>query len=385
MFRTSYLLALALSVSALAAPANVALAQRPADVAGPSRDLQTQPQRRTRPLREGVTGLGQNQDVIREPRFMVEAVNFHAVDESGPNSPGADEVFAIFEAGGQSMLTSVVEEVETGEMHEFDTAQRCILPAQDLDGARNDQWSCAPSGAPGPVQFTIALYELDPDYRGELAAFFGQGFEVCLGGPTDVLAATCVRDHSDLLFRHTFNYGVSEILMRLDPACRCFTETVAYRQTDWRGDSDYQVTIRITRVDDGRDMPAVDRNADTAMPIVYRNGMLSARPTQGLDFDAGAIALAGADLVFTRTLVSFQLTPSGGGRIWVGDATPRGYATCYAQRQSANYLTTPVALPAIGSHACYLTSDGRVGELRIASLTGSGDNAILTVAYTTWQ
>jgi hypothetical protein len=53
---------------------------------------------------------------------------------------------------------------------------------------------------------------------------------------------------------------------------------------------------------------------------------------------------------------------------------------------SANYVTGQVALPAAGSYACYVTSDGRVGELQIVSVTGAPvDPAALVIQFTTWQ
>lgn len=346
---------------------------------------QPTPPRRTRPMREGVTGFGQTQDVLTYPRFIVEAVNFHAVDESGPNSPGADEVFAIFQGPNYIVITNEVGSVETGDIEPFVAGQTCIWPAIDPDNRTNHQWACDPQGGRGPVRFGIRLFEDD-----ESSLSFSRP---CLrGGPNDVITERtgCETDNADVLFNADFTYEVADILARLDPSCRCLVQTARYTEEDWRGDMEYQVTFRITRVDDGREQPGVDRNPDSGggipTPVVHRSGTLSAVLDQDLEFDAGTVVASGGDFDFARISGSLFLTPQS-ARIWTGGATARGFATCYAERGSANYVTTRVALPAVGSYACYITSDGRVGEFRVDSVapTPLGGSVRLGVTYTTWQ
>src|SRR5262249_9702136 len=113
---------------------------------------------------------------------------------------------------------------------------------------------------------------------------------------------------------------------------------------------------------------------------------LMANAGQEFELDGGNVVGNGGDLAFNRTGMNmFQLNPSGGASIWAGNATPRGYATCFAQRGSANYVTNGVNVPANGSYACYVTSDGHVGELRIDSLTSMQLTGRLAITYTTWQ
>jgi hypothetical protein len=80
-----------------------------------------------------------------------------------------------------------------------------------------------------------------------------------------------------------------------------------------------------------------------------------------------------------------MLAPAGGAKIWPGDANARGYAACSAERGSGNYVATAVAAPAVGQYACYVTNNGRVGELRVDNLTTSFSTAVLSVSYTTWR
>src|SRR5262245_36070339 len=104
----------------------------------------------TRVGRTGVTGV-----IVSQPRSIVEAVSFKAVNESGYDVPRtSDEVFATFRAQGNAMLTDTVEQVDTGDEEEFPAHQNCIWGAVDPDGQQNGRWACSPQGSPGPIRFT---------------------------------------------------------------------------------------------------------------------------------------------------------------------------------------------------------------------------------------
>jgi hypothetical protein len=356
-------------------------------VVGPVRgyQVQTPPQPAQPSPRTGVTGFNnQTQDVIREPRFIVEAIEFKAVDETGPNNPGSDEIFAVFDNPQHTVVTGVYGNVDTDDVVAFPASQNCIWPAVDLDVSRNQRWQCNAQGGSGPVSFGITLYEIDPDYDNIIPA----GFCITLGS-TDLgapRARNCDTNHSDIAFRADFTFGVSDILAHLDQSCRCWTQTARYRETDWRGDLEYQVTFRITRVDDSGEPPAVDLSVDDE-PIIHRGGTIMTTQGRSFELDNGGTPQTGGDLNFTRAGGNHFLTPAGGAKIWVGGATPRGYGACFAQRMSANYVATQVSVPAIDSYACYVTSEGRVGEFRVDALSTSpiSGNSFLTLSYTTWQ
>ncbi|MEQ1707068.1 MAG: hypothetical protein ABL864_01905 [Terricaulis sp.] len=374
----------ALAFAALMAPASLlaatdtARAQAAPNVAGPVREYQAQPPARTRPLRDGVTGLGATQDVVREPRFIVEAVSFLAVDESGWTDLGSDEVFAVFsDVAGSGGRTSTFEDIDTSVGRNFDREQSCILPAIDPDGALNKVWACAPEGTRGPLNFSIGLYDED------VPSGWG-GFSFHCGTGVGDLGACSDGHHTDL-FNHDFTYDVAQILSRLDPSCRCFEETARQSRDD--SDAVYEVTFRITRVDTAGEPLGLDRNPPGATgPIVHRSGSLTAQLTQGFELDGGTVVTIGADFIFSRIPFTnmYFLTPNGGAKIWPGGVTARGYASCYAERASANYLTTAVTPATVGPHACYVTGDGRVGELQVTDFTPGGA-ATLSIDYTTWQ
>ena len=52
------------------------------------------------------------------PRFVVQALRFRANDESGPDSPGSDEVFAVWEADNVMAATHVFEDIDTTPLGE---------------------------------------------------------------------------------------------------------------------------------------------------------------------------------------------------------------------------------------------------------------------------
>ncbi len=118
----------------------------------------------------GVASAQRNVRVDRfEPtaRFIVEADSFTAVDESGFDSLGSDEIYAIWTSGDSGVSTSVVGDVDTGNTFHFPSTENCIFPIQApanrslLSGERGDEWSCVEGGAFAPVEFNVWLFEHD--------------------------------------------------------------------------------------------------------------------------------------------------------------------------------------------------------------------------------
>ncbi|MGH6952096.1 MAG: hypothetical protein ACREH4_14635, partial [Vitreimonas sp.] len=200
----------------------------------------------------------------------------------------------------------------------------------------------------------------------------------------EVSQRNCDTEYSNLLFRSEFSYQVAESMSRINGACRCFSETMRYRESSAQGAVEYLVTFRITRTDEGAVAAFPAGGADSAR-AVFRHGARSAALGQGFELDGGVTAALGPDLAFSGAAPSdFVLTPAGGAKIWPGDYAPRGYAACHAERRSAKYVTTGVA-PGVGQYVCYVTNSGRVGELRVDNLIASFNIAVLSVTFTTWQ
>ncbi len=100
-------------------------------------------------------------------RFIVEADSFTAVDESGLDWSGSDEIYAIWTSGESGVSTSIVDDVDTGDTVAFPRTENCIFPIEApdsgrlLSGERGDEWSCADGGAFAPVEFNVWLFEHD--------------------------------------------------------------------------------------------------------------------------------------------------------------------------------------------------------------------------------
>jgi hypothetical protein len=308
---------------------------------------------------------GQVGQLIPRPQFIVEAVSFKAIDESGWTDWTNDEVFAIFQSGQHTMVTRLWGSVDSGDLEYFPEGQTCILPAVDTDGV-NGRWACAPEGVRGPFGFTVTLYEKDPD----LSYPWGGAFCVPVGA-TDIVRGSCDTDNSNILFQQYYSYDVADILAHLNPDCRCATETVRQQHND----GNYEFTVRITRVD----TPPVFHRPLHELAPADDSGTLTAQLNQYFEFDSGAVVASNGDFQFQGLIIGHTLRPGGGARIWPGGTTARGQAACAAG--GANYTTNPVTVPPVGSYACYITSGGRVGEFRVDNLV---NNTSLTLTYTTW-
>lgn len=347
----------------------------------PGYRVPSQPQQPPPVQQPPVTGLqgGEVQGGIRYPRFTVHAMDFTVVNESNV-ALGSDEVFWVFDTSLGNMVTRSWS-VDTDDHPRFPRGQNCIWPAYDPDASANHSWRCREGGGRGPITFRLAAYEVD----------YSLYPNRCFTDPgTDVGFFACLDTPGVVLFNHTFTYETSAILARIRGPCRCFEETAVYRASGRFTSLEYRVRFRITRVDRDGEPPAAEINPDGGGtgPVVLVSGALTAQTGQDFEFDAGTVVAAGGDFAFNRMgLVNptFTLTPRNNAKIWLGNATARGYATCFAQRMSANYVTTAVTVPAAGAYACYVTSDGRVGELRISTLTPSGGGGSLALSYTTWQ
>jgi hypothetical protein len=70
------------------------------------------------------------------PQFVAEAVRFKAIDESGYDWAGSDEVYAVFSDLNPTLvdlLTKTFEDVNTGETRDFGPDERCIAPRPNCD------------------------------------------------------------------------------------------------------------------------------------------------------------------------------------------------------------------------------------------------------------
>jgi hypothetical protein len=87
------------------------------------------------------------------PQFVAEAVSFKAIDESGYDWLGSDEVRAVFSDLNPILLdlvTSKHDDVDTGETRSFPPDQRCVAPRPKCD-----------HGVSEILHFKVSFWEAD--------------------------------------------------------------------------------------------------------------------------------------------------------------------------------------------------------------------------------
>jgi hypothetical protein len=199
------------------------------------------------------------QNINAVPMFMVEAVGFKAVDESGIDWPGSDEVVAIWHASNSvGANTYEYGGVDSGESREILQKQTCIYPINSdrfingniigPDGSYKG-WECVRDGGIGPIFFRAHLYEMDGDWTALIPACFDQNVE------TEI--SSCEDDH---LGGYSVTYTVNELVEMLPTVGATKEITV---EMDWCLEAlignvcssfwnppNYDFTYRITRMED---------------------------------------------------------------------------------------------------------------------------------------
>ncbi len=104
---------------------------------------------------------------ITQPRFTIEAIGFTAIDESGYDLMGSDEIVAVWNSHhGVGAVSRYFEDVDSGDYVAFHHLQSCIAPisattVRDASFYRNTGWGCKPEGAAAPLNFEVELAETD--------------------------------------------------------------------------------------------------------------------------------------------------------------------------------------------------------------------------------
>jgi hypothetical protein len=133
-------------------------------------------------------------------------------------------------------------------------------------------------------------------------------------------------------------------------------------------------------------------------PVVHRSGSITlrhdppARPQMDLDSGAGTSpstpSLPRADFTLIVSGPAAWEMQSDSAKVWAHNGTaPLGKEGCAAGRDTSVYGPHyRVMLPAAGRYACYITDEGRVGELMVTGYgtTVAGRVQTVTLRYTTW-
>jgi len=162
---------------------------------------------------------------LRSPQFVTTAVRFKALDETGWDWTGSDEVYAVFsdlDPTHDDLTTSTFGDVDSGESRDFSPAEQCIAPHPRCD-----------RGLPS-VHFKLALWESDRLFP------FPHGEQT--GGHSRLENGVDTSD--DLIGKAEVTRSTEELLSEL-PTVGSFKD---YTLTPAGGSGRYELTYRVTRL-----------------------------------------------------------------------------------------------------------------------------------------
>lgn len=177
-------------------------------------------------------------DGVARAHYMVEAINFKALNETGIDFLGSDEIVVRYAIRDKMMFSGIYGGVDTGETHQLRSGQQCIYPAIDPDATFNHRWACNARGASGPLNFQITLYEFDGFLRGMLT----NPLQFCLHGGSDVMTGCTERQLQSTTIGSGYVALTEAELAEALPTVGMSVERIVPIG------SAYQVNIRLTRM-----------------------------------------------------------------------------------------------------------------------------------------
>jgi hypothetical protein len=129
------------------------------------------------------------------PTYTVEVHGFTAIDESGADWTGSDEVFGLFHSNvGSPVKTRTFGDVDSGEFRRIPSLERCLAPQRLTSGGRrygwlwvpHATWNCRPSqgGVAGPIHLNMELLE-DDDCNAFFPSCFNSWWPPGIRDPND--------------------------------------------------------------------------------------------------------------------------------------------------------------------------------------------------------
>lgn len=97
-----------------------------------------------------------------ERRYKIEALRFKAIDETGIDFLGSDEVMIETRDVKGATVSKKIEDVDSGKTHSFDPAKSCIFAVRPGLAVLDETSVCEDGGEPAPVGFYVAFWEKDP-------------------------------------------------------------------------------------------------------------------------------------------------------------------------------------------------------------------------------
>lgn len=187
---------------------------------------------------------------VRRPRFTIELVRIDAINETGWDWPGSDELVVVYDTAEHRAVTSTFHGVDSGDQVPIPASQSCIWPIANVKG---DAWTCRPQGGAAPLLFAVSLWEWDSK------AYLGQ---FCVAGASVMPAGTalpCADDLGWLFSSRIYSYSEPDLVARLPSPGMSFDEQPHFVQHGFWNEWEYQLNVRVTRVADVLEDPPVER------------------------------------------------------------------------------------------------------------------------------
>lgn len=96
-----------------------------------------------------------------ERRYKIEAIRFKALDESGFDRLGSDEVMVKTEEANGWTVSKKIGGIDSGDTHNFDPAKSCIVAVRPGVVILGESSVCAQAGEPAPLRFQVEFWEKD--------------------------------------------------------------------------------------------------------------------------------------------------------------------------------------------------------------------------------
>lgn len=138
-----------------------------------------------------------------EARYKVELIKVKALDETGVNLFGSDEILVIADVDGirdigsyELWIQKGLGDMDSDETVTIGPENACLLPA--IDNVKDGKWTCAEAGHPAPFTLTFTVIEKDGVGRvvwESLTRLEGVGF--CVTGSQSDISSDCLSGAAD--------------------------------------------------------------------------------------------------------------------------------------------------------------------------------------------
>lgn len=181
-------------------------------------------------------------------RYKIEAMRFKAVDETGVDWPGSDEVMVETRDARGWTVSNEIGDIDSGDTHHFDPAKSCVVAVRPGTVVLGETSVCDNDGEPGPLWFKVSLWE--KDWVGYPTGFCG----VLPAPPGHHRGPHCADDGNgdDFIGRARLVFPESELDAALPNVGDEVIETVRLHPCSGNcaGFHDYRFTYRVTRMPD---------------------------------------------------------------------------------------------------------------------------------------